>query len=413
MMRLLYVMLAGCMVSTGAFSADWEVLSAGNDLSGWRVEGGEWSIADGVITGRAGQDANCWLLWEKKEYADFELSAEFRTPVPTNGGIQFRSHWLPRVPLEEGETAADAPRQMYGYQANVETRQRTGTGRLMDENGRGYLAETPVAAAKTLSQKGWNTMRIVARGPVIEVYLHDVLAHRTEDNVFLSGLIALQVFPFQQQEENASVEYRNVKIKDYSREGAWRPLFNGKNFDGWKQWGGEEWAVEDGVIYGRSGPKKSEGYLATEEQFTDFRVRGRFKMLGEGNFGLFYHSAIKLREDDGYPLISGLQGEVAPAWPGPSGWVYESYKRGWLVKPDLASMPAFALRPDEWNEIELLSRATGEGKKIKHITTWVNGIQVLNHTDEAPNLYKGSFALQLHAGGVDGIAWKDIAVLDE
>ena len=64
------------------------------------------------------------------------------------------------------------------------------------------------------------------------------------------------------------------------------------------------------MIDGHSGPKKSEGYLGTVETFKDFRVRGTFKMLGSGNYGLFYHSSITLK-DDGYPVISGLQGEVA------------------------------------------------------------------------------------------------------
>jgi hypothetical protein len=68
--------------------------------------------------------------------ATLEVELEFRTPVPTNGGLQSRSHWLPR-PLKEGESAADVPKQMYGYQANVDTRQRNGSGRLVDRTAGG------------------------------------------------------------------------------------------------------------------------------------------------------------------------------------------------------------------------------------------------------------------------------------
>jgi hypothetical protein len=161
--------------------------------------------------------------------------------------------------------------------------------------------------------------------------------------------------------------------------------------------------VEDGVIIGRSGPKKSEGYMATKDRWTDFRVRGSFKMLGEGNFGLFFHSSIALREDDGYPVISGMQGEVEPSWPGSSGWIYESYKRGWLEEPDTGVMPAFALKQNEWNTIEI--RSVGP-----RYTTWVNGIRTLDFDDPKPLLTEGQFALQLHTGGVDGIQWKDILV---
>mgnify|MGYP000895098662 CR=1 FL=1 len=254
-----------------------------------------------------------------------------------------------------------------------------------------------------MKQRDWNAMRISVRGNVIEVYLHDVLACRVEDEAFIKGFIALQVNPYQSQEEFNEIEYRNVRVKDYGREGNWRALFDGTTLNGWKKWGEEDWRVEDGVIWGRSGPKKSEGYLATEETFKDFRVRGWFNVTGEGNYGLFYHSTITLR-DDGYPVIAGLQGEVEPGFPGSTGWVYESYQRGWLVKPDPTTMPAVAMRPGAWNEIEI--RTVGN-----KITTWVNGIRVLDYLDDGQKLFEGSFALQLHTGGADGIGWKDLYVL--
>jgi len=388
-----------------ANAVEWESLTPSASLDGWRVISGEWRVEDGVVIAKAAKDENAWLLYEDREFADMELELEFRTQTPTNGGVQLRSHWLPRMPLAEGESVDSAPKQMHGYQVNVETRQRLGTGIIMEENGRGYLAEPALEAAKTLKQKDWNRMRIVARGAQIEVYLHDVLACKVEDEAFLKGYIALQLNPYQSEDAATEMEYRNIKVKDYRREGKWRALFNGTDFTGWKKWGEEDWKVEGGIIMGRSGPKKSEGYLATEEIFKDFHVRGSFKILGEGNYGLFYHSTITLREKDGYPLISGLQGEVEPGFPGSSGWVYESYKRGWLVKPDPASMPAVALRPGAWNEIEI--RAQGN-----HVTTWINGIRVLDLVDEGQQLFEGSFALQLHSGGADGISWKELYVLD-
>ncbi len=404
-MRFIAAVLCMLVISmVAAHAVEWESLTPDASLEGWRVLSGAWRVEDGVLTGQAAKDVNGWVLYEKQMFADFELELEFRTLTPTNGGVQLRSHWLPRMPLEENETIADAPRQMYGYQANVETRRRMGTGVLMDENGRGYLAEPSEESVKTLKQRDWNTMRVVARGPKLSVYLHDVLACEVEDEAFINGYLALQIYPFQSEEDHAEIEYRNLRIKDYGRDGNWSPLFNGDTLEGWKEWGAEDWSVEDGVIWGRSGPKQSEGYLATIEQFKDFRVRGVFKMTGDGNYGLFYHSTIKLREDDGYPLIAGLQGEVEPGYPGSTGWVYESYQRGWLVKPDHSSMPATALRVGEWNEIEI--RAQGN-----HVSTWVNGIRVLDLEDDDQRLFEGSFALQLHTGGADGIGWKDLYVL--
>ncbi|MFA7692896.1 MAG: DUF1080 domain-containing protein [Candidatus Hydrogenedentales bacterium] len=406
MKRLLIIMAvitALCAINT--YAQDWQSLTPENSLDGWRVLSGDWRITDeGVIVGKAAKDVNAWLFYEKTMFADCEVSFEFRTPVPTNGGIQLRSHWLPRMPLEDGESIEDAPRQMHGYQVNVETRKRLATGIIMEENGRGYLAEPSEEAAKALKQRDWNTVRVIARGTKIEVYLQDIFACSIEDEAFINGYLALQLNPYESTEEYTEIEYRNIRVKDFGREGNWRALFDGTSLNGWKEWGEEDWSVNEGVIWGKSGPKQSEGYLATEEIFKDFRVRGRFRIMGDGNYGLFYHSTITLR-DDGYPVIAGLQGEVEPSFPGSSGWVYESYKRGWLVKPDHNTMESTALRVGEWNEIELRS----DGNKI---TTWVNGIRVLDYTDTDQQLFEGSFALQLHTGGADGIGWNALYVLD-
>ncbi|MCC6143910.1 MAG: DUF1080 domain-containing protein [Candidatus Hydrogenedentes bacterium] len=368
-----------------------------HNLSGWKILSGNWTATEGVITGKAFGDQPAWLLREG-DLNDFELDLEFRTPEAANGGVAFRCHGLPVTPHPKEEDAVSAPRQMYGYLANIETRQRAATGRILDMHGAGGLSETAEAAAAKLSQTEWNPMRIVARGSTIEVYLHGELAGSVEDEAFIGGGIALQVAG----PEGTAVEFRNVKLNDLGRLGEWRPIFNGKDLEGWDQWGQEEWLVEDGAIVGRSGPKKSEGYLATKEIFSKVRVRGQVKMLGEGNFGLFYHSTVTYK-DDGYPVISGVQGEVQPEWPGATGWIYESYKRGWLVEPDPTTLGAMALRPGQWNAYEI--RVDGP-----RATTWVNGIRVLDYTDPAPNLHEGALALQLHTGGVDGILWKDLMV---
>jgi hypothetical protein len=260
-------------------------------------------------------------------------------------------------------------------------------------------------AVKATKLTEWNHVRIEARGFVMSLWINGVKANHIKDEKFIGGRIALQVMPL--EEGVAEVQYRNINIEEHERDGDWRVLFNGKSTEGWKVFGSEKFDVEDGVIIGRSGPKKSEGYLLTDESWTDFHVRGSFNMLGAGNFGLFYRSQITLREKDGYPIISGVQGEVDPAYPGPSGWHYESYRRGWIFEePQKASMRAYAARPNEWGEIEI--RCIGN-----RTTSWINGIQIVDFFDTHPQVFEGGFALQLHAGGVEGIMWKDIFVLDD
>jgi hypothetical protein len=392
-------LLVFCFLAPFAHAAELEPLPLDPSLAGWQQLTGSWRVEDGVLIGTAPEGEMAWILHER-ELADVELEFEWRTPVPANGGLQFRSHWLPRMPLKEGETVEQAPKQMHGYQANIETRQRAASGRLVDESGRGALQEPAADASKTLKQKDWNTMRVVAAGPKIEIFMNGVLAVSIEDEGMLKGYLGFQVAPYDAGQGPAEVQYRNLRVKDLGREGSWQPLFNGTDLTGWKIYGSEVWEVADGAIVGKSGPKKLEGYLATDKSYEDVHVRGQFKMLGEGNYGLFYHSTITLRED-GYPMIAGIQGEVDPIYPSKTGWLYESYKRGWLIEPAYDIPAAAALRPGDWNEIEI--RVQGP-----RTTTWVNGVRAIDFTDPAPNLTQGSLALQLHTGGAEGIVWKEL-----
>jgi hypothetical protein len=262
------------------------------------------------------------------------------------------------------------------------------------------LCQSTEDAAKTVNAARWNRLTMRAVGPVLQVAVNGVAAATAFDERSIGGLLALQVVG--SESEAAEVQYRNIRVQDLGRQGDWQSLFDGKGLDGWKNWGSEKWEVVDGVIQGRRGPKESEGYLATEQTWSDFRVRGEFRMLGDGNYGLFYHSTIRLR-DDGYPIIAGVQGEVEPSYPGSSGWVYESYRRGWLIQPDHESAEAYLLRPGEWNSIEIRSQGN-------RLTTWVNGYRVLDFADRAPQLFTGSFALQLHTGEGAGIDWRGLYV---
>jgi hypothetical protein len=374
-----------------AAHADWVNLTDQDFAAAWKPVAGIWTSTSGVIAGSDNEQAA--VLLSTADYYNFELELEFKKEGSATGALGLHAHWLPDAPSRPGGAVpiAAAP-HLYGLGCALDAPSRIG-----------QVFETLDDAARSLApvdepQNAWSKLRVTAREGTIELAQNGARVSY-HDQAFIGGRIALILAP------RARIQFRNIRINDHGREGTWRSLFNGRDFTGWKIWGTEEWTVEDGVIIGRSGPKKSEGYLATEETWKDFRVRGKFKMLGDGNFGLFYHSSIAYNEEQ-YPVISGLQGEVAPGYPSPTGWIYESYKRGWLVQPDMTSYRAYALRPDDWNEIEIQSTAN-------HVTTWVNGIQVLDLTDPDQQLTEGSFALQLHAGGVDGIEWKDLYVLEK
>lgn len=169
-------------------------------------------------------------------------------------------------------------------------------------------------------------------------------------------------------------------------------LFNGKNLDGWTIYGTEKWFVEDGLLICESGPDKGYGYLATNKHYKDFELTLEFKQEANGNSGVFIRSTIEGTK------ITGWQVEVAP--PGhDTGGVYESYGRGWLIKPEAEKDKA--LKMGEWNKMKI--RVEGD-----QITSWLNGTQMITLTDDKIGKGEGSVALQIHDGGGIKVKWRKI-----
>jgi hypothetical protein len=173
-------------------------------------------------------------------------------------------------------------------------------------------------------------------------------------------------------------------------------LFNGKDLSGWTVHGTEKWFVERGELICESGPDKNYGYLATEREFKDFRLSVDFFQEANGNSGVFFHSSI-----DG-TRISGWQAEVAPAGLH-TGGIYESYGRGWLIKPDHANDRA--LNTGGWNT--LVVEVTGN-----RVTTWLNGQLMVELNDTQIGSRTGKIALQIHDGGGVRVRWKNLQLTE-
>ena len=171
-------------------------------------------------------------------------------------------------------------------------------------------------------------------------------------------------------------------------------LFNGIDLSGWNIHGTELWYVEDGLLVCESGPDQKYGYLSTEEYYDDFILTLEFKQEDNGNSGVFFRSALEGTK------ISGWQVEVAP--PGnDSGGVYESYGRGWLIKPEPKKDKT--LKMGDWNKMKI--KVVGD-----QVTTWLNGTKMISIQDEKIGKGKGSIALQIHDGGGIKVKWKNLNI---
>lgn len=174
-----------------------------------------------------------------------------------------------------------------------------------------------------------------------------------------------------------------------------KALFNGEDLTGWTIYGTEKWYVEDGLLVCESGPDEQYGYLATDKHYKDFVLTLEFKQEADGNSGIFIRSTV-----DG-TKVSGWQVEVAP--PGHStGGVYESYGRGWLIKPD--AKKDSVLKEGEWNQMKI--KVYGGT-----ITSWLNGTEMITITDDKIGAGEGSIALQIHDGGGIKVKWRNIKIV--
>lgn len=171
-------------------------------------------------------------------------------------------------------------------------------------------------------------------------------------------------------------------------------LFNGNDLSGWVVHGTEKWYVEDGNLVCESGPDKGYGYLATERSFKDMDLTLEFKQEANGNSGVFFRSSLEGTK------ITGWQAEVAP--PGHNtGGIYESYGRGWLIRPEAEKDEA--LKMGEWNAMRI--RVVGD-----EVITWLNGREMVHFKDEKIGQAEGQIALQIHDGGGIKVRWRNIRV---
>ncbi len=171
-------------------------------------------------------------------------------------------------------------------------------------------------------------------------------------------------------------------------------IFNGKDLSGWTIYGTEKWYVEDGLLVCESGPDKEYGYLGTDKEYKDFELTLEFKQGADGNSGIFFRSSIEGTR------IAGWQAEVAP--PGNNtGGIYESYGRGWLIKPD-PKLDKY-LKFGKWNKMRVLV----VGDKVE---TFLNGHKMITLSDEKIGEATGKIALQIHSGGGIKIQWRNLNI---
>lgn len=171
-------------------------------------------------------------------------------------------------------------------------------------------------------------------------------------------------------------------------------LFNGKDLSGWQIHGTEKWYVENGELICESGPDREYGYLSTLKAYKNFVLKLAFKQEANGNSGVFFRSSVK------GTIIKGWQVEVAPP-DQHTGGIYESYGRGWLIKP--APEKEKYLKMGDWNQLKI-------EVKGNQVTTYLNGHKMIQLRDDKIGAGEGGIALQIHSGGGIKVRWHNLKI---
>jgi hypothetical protein len=171
----------------------------------------------------------------------------------------------------------------------------------------------------------------------------------------------------------------------------WRPLFNGRNLDGWYACNGTApFSVEDGAIVGRTVVGSPNSFLCTKETFGDFILEYEAKIESEMNSGVQIRStsdpAIKAGR------VHGYQVEIDPSDRAWTGGLYDEARRGWLHTLAGQDAAQKAVRKGEWNTFRVEAIGTS-------IQTWLNGVPAANIVDDLTP--QGLIALQVHGIGSD------------
>jgi hypothetical protein len=203
-------------------------------------------------------------------------------------------------------------------------------------------------------------------------------------------------------------------------------LFNGSDLDGWVNYGGGKFYVEDECIVGEALIGLPNTFLHTENKYQNFELEFDVKLDTVLNSGVQIRSNIyqkntetirwggRFNENGEKMTIDrkwtagrfwGYQIEIDPTSRSWTGAIYEEGGRGFLHTPGINDAVKTAFKPLEWNHLKVRV-------KDNHIQSWVNGVMVGDVYDDLTS--NGYIALQLHGIGKNSlkankkIRWKNI-----
>ncbi len=177
----------------------------------------------------------------------------------------------------------------------------------------------------------------------------------------------------------------------------WRPLFNGRDLEGWVEDTKGIWSVREQMIVGKHSGQKWNDFLRTKQDFEDFEFSVEFRLLnGVGNSGIQFRSITAVQEHE----LFGYQADIGEKY---WGCLYDESRR----KRVLVQAPAAAIaKVDKNGWHSYVVRAVGN-----HITLTLDGMRTVDYTESEPGILKrGIIGLQVHSGPGIEVWFRDIKI---
>lgn len=186
----------------------------------------------------------------------------------------------------------------------------------------------------------------------------------------------------------------------------WKPLFNGKNFDGFTKLNGDaEYHVEDGQMVGVSRMNTPNTFMATKEFYSDFILEFEVRVDARLNSGVQIRSNSLPSYRDG--RVHGYQVEIDPSNRAYSGGIYDEARRGWIYPLSRNPKGRKAFNTGGWNSY----RVEAIGPSIR---VWINGVNTSNLLDDMTA--EGFIGFQVHGIGENKdkegaeVRWRNIRI---
>jgi len=348
-------------LSAAQIADGWIALFDGHSLYGWKPAGdANFRVEDGAIVADEGKAC---LLRTTCQFSDYELHVEFSAQPKTNSGVFLRTSPKPK------NAGKDC------YEVNI----------APDNNPfptAGIVSRLKAKPAGLGGGNKWQKFDLTAVGDQITVKLNgQVVTEYTDENPLGRGYIGLQF-------RKGRIAFRNVWLRPLNL----KPLFNGKDLDGWKEYpdmasrfsvkpteSAESGEGEGGVLHVADG----RGQLETDDSFGDFVLQLDCKTHAKKlNSGIFFR------------CIPGDQ------MMGYECQIQNGFKDGDRAKPEDCGTGGFFRRQDarlvvaddeEWFHQTLVANGP-------HMAAWVNGYQVSDWSDTRKPHENPRKGLRLDAG---------------